>query len=116
MAKKVTKPRAASADFALMTKRAKQASEFLKALSHESRLLILCLLSEGERSVTDLEAILLLRQSSVSQQLARLRLDGLFRPKRNGKTIHYRLANEDVLKVLGALHDVFCKKPKRRTR
>ncbi|MCI0737312.1 MAG: metalloregulator ArsR/SmtB family transcription factor, partial [Beijerinckiaceae bacterium] len=103
MGSKVPKPRAASADFALMTQRAKQASEFLKALSHESRLLILCLLAEGERSVTEFEELLALRQSSVSQQLARLRHDGLVQSKRNGKTIHYSLANEDVRRILGVL-------------
>lgn len=87
---KTKKSSSSLGDFALMAKRAKQASAFLKALSHESRLLILCRLCEGERSVTELEELLLLRQSSVSQQLARLRLDGLVQTKRNGKTIHYR--------------------------
>ncbi len=60
-----------------MIHNARLASEFLKALSHETRLLLLCLLSEKERSVTDLENSLSLRQPTVSQQLARLRLDGL---------------------------------------
>ena len=60
-----------------MLQNARLASEFLKALSHETRLLLLCLLSEKERSVTDLENTLSLRQPTVSQQLARLRLDGL---------------------------------------
>jgi DNA-binding transcriptional ArsR family regulator len=116
MATKQTKLRNASADFERMANRAKQASEFLKAFSHESRLLILCLLCEGEKSVTELEELLSLPQSSVSQQLARLRLDGLVQPKRNGKAVHYSLANNDTRIILGALHDVFCKKAERRAR
>ncbi len=97
-----------SGDFALMTKYAGRASEFLKALSHEVRLLILCLLCEGERSVTEIEELLSLRQSSVSQHLARLRRDGLVQTKRNGKAIHYSLANSAVRPMIGTLHDVFC--------
>jgi DNA-binding transcriptional ArsR family regulator len=81
-----------SADLELMVDRAKQATGFLKGLSQESRLLILCFLSEGENSVTNLEELLALRQSTVSQQLARLRLDGLVKTKRDGKTIYYNLA------------------------
>ncbi len=99
-----------------MAERAKDASAFLKALSHETRLLILCLLCEGDKSVTELEELLLLRQSSVSQQLARLRLDGLVRAKRCGKTMCYSLANDDVGLVLGTLHTLFCKRVKRRRR
>jgi DNA-binding transcriptional ArsR family regulator len=113
-AKKTKRPSSSSGSFALMAERAKQASEFLKALSHESRLLILCLLCEGEKSVTELEEVLSLRQSSVSQHLARLRLDGLVHTKRIGKAIHYSLANDAVRRILGTLHDVFCKSPKRR--
>jgi DNA-binding transcriptional ArsR family regulator len=111
------KPIGASADLDLMIDRAKQASDFLKALSHESRLLILCILSKGEKSVTDLEQILSMRQSAVSQQLARLRLDGLVETKRDGKTIYYSLANDDVRRILDSLYEVFCKPtrgPRRR--
>jgi DNA-binding transcriptional ArsR family regulator len=116
MALKQTKPKVASTDLDMMVDRAKQASDFLKALSHETRLLILCLLSEGEKSVTNLEELLELRQSTVSQQLARLRLDGLVETKRDGKTIYYSLANDDVRKILGAVYDVFCSKPTRHPR
>jgi DNA-binding transcriptional ArsR family regulator len=111
--KKTAKSPSSSREFALMAKRAKRASEFLKALSHESRLLILCVLCEGERSVTELEGLLSLRQSSVSQHLARLRLDGLVQTKRNGKAIHYSLANDAVRLILRTLYDVFCTSPKR---
>jgi DNA-binding transcriptional ArsR family regulator len=56
---------------------AREASEFLKALSHEARLVILCLLVDGEKSVSELEKTLSLRQPAISQQLARLRADDL---------------------------------------
>ncbi len=84
------------------------ASEFLKALAHESRLLILCLLTDGEKTVGELEELLSRRQSTVSQQLARLRLDGLVSARRDGTTIYYRLADEKVQIVLEALYKAFC--------
>jgi DNA-binding transcriptional ArsR family regulator len=88
---------------------AHQASEFLKALSHEVRLLILCFLIEGEKSVSEIEKMLRLRQPAVSQQLARLRADGLVEARRNGKNIHYSLARTEIRDVIGALHDAFCR-------
>lgn len=91
-----------------MADRARQVSNFLKALSHESRLLILCTLCKGEKSVTELEEFLSLPQSTVSQQLARLRFDGLVTTRRDGKTIYYSLATDDVRTVLGAVYQVFC--------
>src|SRR5262245_10453850 len=65
---------------------ASQASAFLKALSHEARLIILCLLVEGEKSVSEIEQMLSLRQPSVSQQLAGLRAEGFVETRRKGKT------------------------------
>jgi DNA-binding transcriptional ArsR family regulator len=91
-----------------LMRRARKASDFLKALSHENRLLLLCLLAERERSVSELEGILSLRQPMVSQQLARLRFDGLVETRRDGKTIYYSLANEDVRRVIGVIYDIFC--------
>ena len=88
--------------------KARKASEFLKALGHESRLVVLCLLAEKERTVSDLETLLALRQPTVSQQLARLRLDGLVSARRDGKAIYYSLANEDVREVISMLHRIFC--------
>jgi DNA-binding transcriptional ArsR family regulator len=88
--------------------KAKKASEFLKALSHESRLVILCMLAEGEKSVTELERRLALRQPTVSQQLARLRLDGLVTTRREGKTIYYSLASEEARMILAAIYEAFC--------
>jgi DNA-binding transcriptional ArsR family regulator len=87
---------------------ARRASDFLKALSHENRLLLLCLMAEGERSVGELEAILSMRQSAVSQQLARLRLDGLVTARRDGKSVYYSLANNDIRRMIGVIYDIFC--------
>jgi DNA-binding transcriptional ArsR family regulator len=91
-----------------LAEKARDASRFLKALAHESRLLLLCLLSEKERSVGELEAILSLRQPTVSQQLARLRLEGFVATRRDGKTVYYSLANDDVRRVIGVVYDIFC--------
>ncbi len=93
---------------------AKRATDFLKALAHESRLMILCILAEGEKSVTELEHELNLRQPTVSQQLARLRADGLVTTRRNGKAVYYSLASAEARVVIGAIYDVFCRKAKKR--
>ncbi|RMD49915.1 MAG: ArsR family transcriptional regulator [Alphaproteobacteria bacterium] len=87
---------------------ATEAASFLKALSHEGRMMILCYLTQGEKSVTELEKLLNARQAAVSQQLARLRLEGLVVPRREGKTIYYRLADGRVKKVLELIYDLFC--------
>jgi DNA-binding transcriptional ArsR family regulator len=97
-------------DLSQLVDSAQDAADFLKALAHESRLLILCLLTEGERSVGDLEMLLAQRQSTVSQQLARLRLEGLVSSRRDGKSVYYALANDDVRTILNAVHKVFCRK------
>ena len=94
-----------------LMRKARKASDFLKALSHENRLLLLCLLAEKERSVSDLENILSLRQPTVSQQLARLRLDGLVTTRRDGKAIYYSIANDDVRQVISIIYQIFCEPP-----
>ena len=106
------KPVAQAMDLDTLLANAREASEFLKALSHEARLVILCMLIEGEKSVTEIEQILNLRQPAVSQQLARLRADNLVETRREGKNIYYSLARSDVREVIEALHKAFCK-PKR---
>ncbi len=92
-----------------MLDQARKASDFLKAISHETRLLILCLLIDGEKTVNELEQILKIRQAAVSQQLARLRADDLVEPRRNGKSVHYSLARPDVVEVISALYRTFCR-------
>ena len=71
-------------DLERMMRNAQRASNFLKAISHEGRLMILCHLASGEKSVTELEDLLAARQAAVSQQLSRLRLEGLVTPRRDG--------------------------------
>ena len=103
-----------SHDIDRMADNAKRASEFLKALAHESRLMILCILAEGEKSVSQLEDHLGLRQPTVSQQLARLRGDGLVTTRRDGKTIYYSVASDEARTIVGAVYDVFCRKARKR--
>jgi len=91
-----------------MAESAAEAARFLKALSHEGRLMILCHLSGGEKSVTELEQLLGSRQAAVSQQLARLRLEGLVTCRRDGKAIYYALADERARRTVGLMYDLFC--------
>jgi len=95
---------------------AHEASAFLKALAHEARLLTLCMLTEGEKSVTEIEEMLSLRQPAISQQLARLRADGLVEARREGKNIYYSLARSEVREIIGLLHRTFCQNPQFRLR
>jgi DNA-binding transcriptional ArsR family regulator len=92
-----------------MRSQAQGASEFIKAMSHEGRLLILCHLAEGERSVSELEVRLGIRQAAVSQQLARLRADGLVAARRDGKTIHYSVSDPKVGRMIALIYDLFRK-------
>ncbi len=103
----LVKPR--DVDMDDMIANAQEASEFLKALSHEARLVILCLLVEGEKSVAEIEEMLSLRQPAVSQQLARLRADDLVQTRRDGKNIYYSLARPEVRDIIAALHAAFCR-------
>lgn len=92
-----------------MVVQAQAAASFLKALSHEGRLMILCHLSSGEKSVTELEHLLESRQAAVSQQLARLRLEGLVSCRREGKTIFYSIQDPKVSRTIALVYDMFCK-------
>lgn len=92
----------------LIVDKATIASNFLKAVSHEGRLLILCHLVSGEKSVTELEELLAARQAAVSQQLSRLRLEGLVVPRRDGKAIYYRLADDRPKRILELVYELFC--------
>lgn len=91
-----------------MLRRADDASAFLKALAHEGRLMILCHLATGEKSVTELEILLSSRQAAVSQQLARLRLEGLVSARRDGKAIYYSLSDPRAKRLVAVLYDMFC--------
>lgn len=91
-----------------MLVQAQAAASFLKALSHEGRLMILCHLSSGEKSVTELENLLDSRQAAVSQQLARLRLEGLVSCRREGKTMFYSIQDPKVSRTIALVYDMFC--------
>ena len=95
-----------------MLEQAQAASCFLKALAHEGRLMILCHLSSGEKSVTELEHLLQSRQAAVSQQLARLRLEGIVSSRREGKTIYYALHDPKAARLIGVVYDMFCAQAK----
>jgi DNA-binding transcriptional ArsR family regulator len=84
------------------------AANLMKALGNESRLMILCALVESERSVGELNALIPLSQSALSQQLARLRSQGLVNTRRESQTIYYSLAQGPVDKVIHLLHDIYC--------
>ncbi|MCV3272770.1 ArsR/SmtB family transcription factor [Roseobacter sinensis] len=96
-------------DMDRMMKNAQAASNFLKAISHEGRLMILCHLASGEKSVTELEDLLSARQAAVSQQLSRLRLEGLVTPRREGKAIYYSLTDDRPRQIMEVVYDLFCR-------
>ena len=92
-----------------MMDNAESAANFLKAIGHEGRLMILCHLTTGEKSVTELEDLLASRQAAVSQQLSRLRLEGLVTPRRDGKTIYYSLTDDRPKQIMEVVYELFCK-------
>ena len=93
----------------VMAAQAGEAADFLKVLGHDGRLMILCHLLSGEKSVTELEQLLSSRQAAVSQQLARLRLEGVVTPRREGKQIFYRLSDPRVREAIELVYRLFCK-------
>ncbi len=86
---------------------AAEVANFLKALGHDGRLTILCHLRTGPKSVTELENLLMSRQAVVSQQLARLRLEGLVSTRREGQAIYYSLLDPKVAEIIKVLARLF---------
>jgi DNA-binding transcriptional ArsR family regulator len=103
-------------DAEMMERAADQASELLKALANRHRLLIICQLIDGERSVGELAEFLNLRDSTVSQHLALLRKDGLVSARREAQTIFYSIASEPARQVLKTLYAAFCAPKSARTK
>lgn len=103
-------------DINTMERAADQASELLKALSNRHRLLIICQLIEGERSVGELAEFLELRDSTVSQHLALLRKDGLVSARRDAQTIYYSISSDPAREILNTLYQVYCAPKSARTR
>ena len=97
-----------------MRNAAATATAVLKMLAHPDRLMLLCQLSQGEKSVGELEDLLDLHQPSLSQQLGALRNEGLVETRRDGKRIFYSIADPKVLTLLGMLYELYC--PQRKTR
>lgn len=91
-----------------MLRQSSQAAVFLKALSNENRLMILCHLLDQELSVTALNEKLPLSQSALSQHLAILRKDGLVSTRRESQTIYYRIGDAKVKELIQTLHRLFC--------
>lgn len=95
-------------DFARLRASADAASQLLKALANPDRLLLLCQLAEGERSVGELQETLGIVQPTLSQQLGVLRREGLVATRRDGKQIHYRIASPIALALIHTLYLQFC--------
>lgn len=91
-----------------MSANAEQAAGCLRALSNPSRLMILCLLSEGEKTVGEIEKGLGMSQAYVSQQLARLRAENIVSSERDGRLVRYRISDERVGPVIEVLYTQFC--------
>ena len=98
-------------DFSQLTElhdMASHACELLKAMANEWRLMILCQLSEGEKSVSELQSLLGLSQSALSQHLAILRREKIVRARKNAQSVYYSLSGDEATKVMETLHEVFC--------
>ena len=107
-----TSANAPALDPAAMQQAAAEACELLRTLANPDRLLLLCLLSQGEACVSELEAQLGIRQPTLSQQLAVLRERGLVSTRREGRNIHYAIASPQAMAVISVLYALYCKPPK----
>ncbi len=99
----------------VMTSSATMASQFLRCIANPHRLMVLCHLTHGEASVGQLERELGIRQAHLSQQLARLRQDGLVTTRRDSRTIYYALGSEAAREVVGLIYRLFCTTDTRAT-
>lgn len=102
-----------NADVEELREKSEQAVGLLKVLSNPDRLLLLCQLVSGEKSVTELEGLTGLRQPSLSQQLGVLRKEALVSTRRDGKWIYYSLASHEAAAILQTLHGLFCALPEK---
>lgn len=85
-----------------------KASELMKTLGHKDRLMVLCHLASGEKSVGELARLLDIPQSPLSQHLARMRKESLVRTRREAQTIFYSIASEEAARIVGVMHELFC--------
>lgn len=100
-------------DMRLMQAAAKEAASMLRTLANEDRLLLLCQLSQGEKSVGELEELLDLHQPTLSQQLGVLRTEGLVETRRDGKRIYYSIVDKKVMDLLETMYELYCPEPKK---
>lgn len=91
-----------------LAEHAKEATQLLKELANENRLMIFCCLGSEEYSVTELNEMIPLSQSALSQHLARLREAGYLDTRREGQVIYYRLVDKNVTKIISTLKNIFC--------
>ena len=97
-------------DLEQMKKAADQASSLMKTLGHRGRLMVLCQLATGEKSVGELSELLEIPQSPLSQHLSRMRNEGLVETRRNAQTIFYSLKSDEAGKIIECLYGLFCAK------
>jgi DNA-binding transcriptional ArsR family regulator len=101
-------------DLTPLKDKASTATGLLKVLANENRLLILCNLIEGEKSVNELEELVGLRQSALSQHLAMLRREKLVTTRRSAQFIYYDLNSDEAKSIMQALYGIYCKPPQTR--
>lgn len=90
---------------------ASHACDLLKAMANEWRLMILCQLAEGEKTVGEMQRMLGLSQSALSQHLAVLRREKIVKARKHAQSVSYSLAGEEAIRVMATLHDLFCSSP-----
>jgi len=95
-------------DFERMADSASQASALMKTLGHSGRLMVLCQLATGEKSVGELSELLDIPQSPLSQHLSRMRSEGLVSTRRNAQNIYYSLKSDEAGKIIECLYGLYC--------
>lgn len=88
-----------------------QAADLLGCMANPDRLMLLCMLVEGEKNVSELRDLTGVEQPTLSQQLTVLRNEGLVQTRKEGKYVYYSMANPNVLRVMNTLYEIFCAKP-----
>ncbi len=91
-----------------MQQAAEQACVLMKTLSHPDRLMVLCQLKEGEKSVGEIAKMVGIAQSPLSQHLSKMRLQGIVKNRRSAQSIFYSLANEEVERIIDLLYSMYC--------
>ena len=94
-----------------MASAASKASELMRTLGHKDRLMILCHLISGEKSVGELAGLLEIPQSPLSQHLARMRKESLVTTRREAQTIYYSIASSEAARMVELMHELYCSEP-----